>query len=110
MNSLHSIPKEKPTNPFNLTQDQMNTIRAYKYNFPEGGVGIWLQDGKVVQMGWDNRDGHESGSPREFIPWRNSAWLDIYTTRHQYINYEEFQSSWIVGIFDMRHGTQIGIT
>ena len=94
MNSLHSIPKEISRDRFGLSDDQIKMIRAYKRLF-DGGVAIWVNyAGKVVDVGWDNRDGHEPGVQIGFVPWRTTNWLEIFERENN--DYPEFDPTWII--------------
>lgn len=96
MNSLHSIPREI-VNPFGLSDDQINAIRAFKRDFRTIGVGVWVNNGKAVAIGYDNRNGFDAG-PR-FTQWRDGAWLEIYDLHTDKSRFPAFDPAWITGVF-----------
>lgn len=104
--NLHSIPKEVVGSyglPFYLAEDQIKAIRAYRRDFRQGGIGVWVKDGVAIDIGWDNRDGREPGRDRDFVKWpRNElgilAWADIFDSYSSGgREFPEFDPAWIQG-------------
>jgi len=88
---LHNIPKEI-ANPFNLTDDQIKSIRAFKRSFPYLEVGLTIERGIVTGLGFRNRD---NGVYERWTA-GGAIWLNIF--HEGFRTFPAFDPTWITYI------------
>ena len=98
MSFLHEIPRESLT--LGLSERQIKAIRAYKRDFKDSRVGVWLQGSQVVDIGYyGDRADSPWNSPEATYVWHKweeehiDNWNQIFEIYESRV--PEFSMEWI---------------